>query len=293
MSKEIFTFGWEIDTKNQQSHDDFIRSHRISKEDFDSYIKNETYLKLTYQNDILKEIITYENGKSRSEQQIKYGFFKKKIKYEKADVNIIKSYEISNNKSNSFLGGMPTNKAFQFPSSVNIEVPFQHIAELECEEPVFKNGARKINLVYPILAGIELLFLDYSNPLSPIIFNDSKKLVIEYFYDKVDRSQQLIFDKSYLEKKETVENLVTADMINGIPKWIQAPTFPISPVTNKTMKFLCQIPSNEKVKTVVNSISTPFDYFEENNSFMNIGDGDIFVFHEIESNLVCLFTQIT
>ncbi len=290
--KTIYTLGWEIPTKKNEDYKKFVTAHRISKADFENPEKNLFYSQLDYQNDQLSKISYFENGILAKERKIKSRLFFEKLRYFESTINTIKSFRICSVKTDSFLGGTPTDKKFQYPKSENIKTPFQHIAELKINDKSISSTGKKINLVYPLFSIIDLLFLDYSNPNKPTIFNDNKDMVLDYIYGIIPDNQELIFEKNYLEQTSKNRDIRQDDLILGIPDWVQEPIIPISPVTKKPMKFLCQITTNKKIRTIKNTIRTQYDYFEKDNEYLNFGDGNLYAFHEEKTNLICLFTQV-
>lgn len=291
--KTIYTLGCEIPTKKSDDYKNFVTAHRISKEDFENPGKDLVYLKLDYRNNQLAKISYFYNGILDNESKMKSRFFFEKLHYFESNINEVKSAKICNTKTSSFLGGIPTDKNFQYPKSENIKVPFQHIAELTINDKSISSTEKKINLIYPIFAIIDLLFIDYSNPNKPTIFNDNKDIVLDYIFGTISDNQELIFEKIFLEQTSQNKNILQDDLISGIPIWTQEPIIPLSPVTKKPMKFLCQIKTNTEVRTKANTIKTQYDYFENDNKYLNFGAGSLYVFHEEETNLVCLFTQVT
>lgn len=81
---------------------------------------------------------------------------------------------------------------------------------------------------------------------------------------------------------------------SGIPNWIQFSDIPRCPKTQKTMRFLCQVQSNDKITTNKTNIKPVNEWYKKHFESMNFwGDGDLYVFFEPESKIACYIIQKT
>jgi len=292
MKKYIYTINSEINLQNIEDYRDFISCHKISEKDFTQLNELFFCLKLEYKHNNLVKANVYTENRIFREENVKTGWFSKKLKYVDTAENKIKSYQLTNKNTENYLGGLASNPDFKYPKSSFLKAPFQHIAEIDLEEFNVDFGTKKLNIVYPIFATMKMLYLDYKDANAPQIFNASSKLVIEYPFDEIDENAEPVYEKKYLEISDEVPNYQNQMLIKGAPLWIQGPFIPKSPITKKSMKFLLQIRSNKNVRVTKNAINLEEGY-ESYTNHLNIGgDGTLYVFYEEETKLLCLFEQI-
>lgn len=82
----------------------------------------------------------------------------------------------------------------------------------------------------------------------------------------------------------------------AVPNWIQYPDIPTCPKSNKTMKLLCQLTYDgvDDIKTKLTNVKPEDEWYKQYFENMNFwGDGDLYIFFEPESKVMCFIIQHT
>jgi hypothetical protein len=195
-------------------------------------------------------------------------------------------------KTNSYLGG-ETPSQFNLPK-FDSKPSFQFLGILSNKTEGFEWLPFDIHLTAPLFGHFDPLYLDYSDPLSPKVINEEHYLGSDYDDEFVKHDSDLVYEKAFIttqpsdEIPEFEENIGIA----GVPVWIQNPAIPVCPISGRTMKFVCQLNYGLNIPLKSSSFSTESGgaYIEK----MNFGiDGDLYLFIEPESKVVCVIIQHT
>jgi len=153
-----------------------------------------------------------------------------------------------------------------------------------------------LHLSVPIFDEFSTLFLDYSDPMAPLIANPPQieEEYIQSVNGVVEGARQACWENIPFCLVPTPRWLDEPDLgVAGVPAFTQGPDIPKSPKTGKLMQFLCQFSSLQAPKLVRSSIGQVEyeDYFKDDMSFF--GDGSVFLFWEAETKLMAFVMQNT
>ena len=197
---------------------------------------------------------------------------------------------IKSRPSQSYLGGeIP--EGFTIPK-FEFNAPFQYLGKFSASDQAFNWLPFDLHLVAPIYLNFNMLFIDYSDPLSPKVIDIDELRETDNSYDDLKPDSEIVYEKTYFITQKSNNfgyNLGHA----GVPSWIQYPDIPSCPKSKKTMRFLCQLTSND-VKTKRTNINPEDEWYKQYFDYMNFwGDGDLFIFFEPESKVACFIIQNT
>jgi hypothetical protein len=143
------------------------------------------------------------------------------------------------------------------------------------------------------------LYLDYTDPLAPVVIN--KDLPIDHVYGRFTPEMHHIFERHYLKTTDLME--VSSDElfsdswyegITGVPFWIQGPWFLKCPWSNRTMQFVAQFTTEDRIKVSESTMVSEKSYFTRNTAAMDFwGGGSMYVFMEPGTKVVAIFIQST
>ena len=206
---------------------------------------------------------------------------------------------VENNEGLHHFGGeIPEN--FNIPQNKFL-ANFQYIGKISKTDSNFDWLPFDINLICPILTDFDYMFLDYKNPNNPILIYPENTENITSAYDEINQDTRLIYEMKKFSLKNfdgiNEENEFEVFGIAGKPQpnFEDEPVvFPKCPMTNKKMKFVAQIFSNNHIKTISKNFTSKSDYEEEIHQHMNFWcDGSLKVFMEPTSKIVCYSIQNT
>ena len=282
--KSLYLAGWEV------SFDGDAQCHRfIQTQAVDQTTANSVYagIELVFKKDRLIKAFNIEEG-VKTERELS----PEELNLNYPDVRENQIYRLTTTvRSNSYLGGKPSEE-FHMPKFEFI-APFQYIGCFSKQDEAFDWLPFDLELVAPIYLNINQLFIDYSDPMHPKVIDVERLANTDTSYEALKPDSEIVFErvnfKAYKSRDFSCELGHT-----GVPNWIQYPDIPVSPKNNKTMRLVCQLPSNVGVMTQSTNVK-PEDkwserYFEQMNFW---GDGDLFVFFEPESKVACVMIQNT
>ncbi len=281
-SKEvIYLAGWEVLLNGNQECEDFIATQITTKETFE------------YLNSGLE--LVFKNGKLHQAFEYSYGIKEKRVL--RADEALLKQTDNPKNAILVFRGskdgphqlGGEVPVGFKFPPN-NCMVPFQYLGYINNTDPNFTWLPFNLHLTCPIYLNIGMVFLDYSNPLHPVLLNREEVESADCSYKELKKDSQIVFEEKLFTFAEDLEFRSPAH--SGLPNWIQGPTIPRCPKSGQRMKFLVQMNGGVEVKrsNVKAKRSRYGNPFEELHFWE---DGDLFVFFEPTSKVACYFIQNT
>lgn len=194
----------------------------------------------------------------------------------------------------NYLGGdIP--QEFTIPEN-NCPGSFQYLGFLNKNDPAFDWLPSDIHLICPVYMNMEEVWLDYSDPLKPAIVNLDEINDLDTEYDDLKSDSVIIYEKVNFDSHPNTPSLRGSIGLAGVPSWIQHDEIPVSPRTNKPMRFLCQLEYTfePEIKVRYTNVEPEDEWFKSYFSTMNFwGDGDLYVFFEPETNIACYFIQKT
>lgn len=175
---------------------------------------------------------------------------------------------------------------------------FQYLGFIDNNDKDFNWLPFKLHLICPIFIDFDYLFLDYKDPLKPQIIYPTNTSEITTAYDEITKDSYVIYGKSNFSLEPfggvNDDNQFDVIAITGKPHWTQSSEVPTSPITNKKMRFVCQLMSNGPITAKDKNFRSDDDYYE--NLFQNLNfwcDGDLKVFFDPTSKVACYFIQNT
>ncbi len=282
MTKHIFLAGWEVHLNGSQRCENFIATQITNKQTVEKLYNG---IELVFDDNRLVRAYDYKEGKreDRVLQSNEIG-----LEYKEFEENKILQLVEDKGGLHQLGGEIPSD--FQLPEN-NCIVPFQYLGFFNNTDENLSWLPFKVHLTCPIYLNIEKVFLDYSNPYKPVLINKTEVERADTSYEEyLNKTSEIIFNEmkfSFFEGKEFTEQ-----GNSGIPNWIQYPDIPMCPISGKRMKFLCQlqggVTTNRTIAVTKNERS--MRYFDELNFW---GDGDLYIFMEPNSKVLCYFIQST
>ncbi len=208
--------------------------------------------------------------------------------------------ELFEDKNGLHLFGGRTPENFVIPEN-NFLANFQYIGKLSNLDKELSWLPFSLDLICPILVDFEIVYLDYNNPLEPKLIYPKDTESIRSAYDEIDKSSRIEYETKKFSLRQfngiNEDNEFEVFGITGIPKadFEDEPIeFPNCPVSNKKMKFVVQLFSNQHLKTTSKNFISESDYEENIHQHMNFwGDGSLKVFIEPTTKIVAYAIQNT
>lgn len=194
----------------------------------------------------------------------------------------------------SFLGGeLP--EGFQLPK-LGACPSFQFIGTLSPKTEGLEWLPFDLHLAAPIYGSFLQLFLDYSDPFRPQIWDSDSYLNSNYEDEYVKFDTELVYEKQFLKSKKLKK---MPDFFEenpgylGVPHWIQNPQILNCPKTGELMRFVAQFGRGIDIKLKRANIEVPDEgYYAELLGRMNFwADGDLYVFLNPNSKMVYIIIQ--
>ncbi|MEL7219845.1 MAG: hypothetical protein AAGJ93_00920 [Bacteroidota bacterium] len=199
----------------------------------------------------------------------------------------------------SFLGGKAPDN-FVSPTSEYIASPFQFLGKLNREELKLNwFPFEDLFLTYPLFTSItNFLFIDYGNPFAPEVIK-ADQINIEYPFGEIPFVGEHVYEQKLIGFKPLAD--VPTDELSfdywrlgvaGVPSWVQYPKLPYCPISNKPMKFVCQIDCFDRIATETSDLQSTSKHFSNASKYMNFwGDGVLYIFIQPETKVVAYFIQ--
>ncbi len=266
------------------------------KEHYLSFIETQITDKETAENFFSHSILTYnENGyleyaesKNQDGDVRELPIRDNKIKYRNLRINKLYNFQQKKNGKNWLGGKTPTN--FLIPDNT-CPGSFQYLGKVSANNKAFNWLPFDINLICPIFLNFDKIWLDYSEPNAPKIFNSEEVNSLSKFYDDIKPSSFIEYEQVNFDINPVTE-IRFGIGFTGIPSWIQFSDIPKCPKTQKTMRFLCQLQDSDNIKTKRTNIKPVNDWYKRYFEKMTFwGDGELFVFFEPESKIACYMIQ--
>lgn len=202
-------------------------------------------------------------------------------------------YEIVRNEKGAHQIGGEVPADFAIPENEFI-AGFQYLGYLDPSDLVLSWLPFKLNLIHPIYTDELFVYLDYTDPNSPVIMHPEDTASSTSAFDEIDLNSIILFEgvKVCLEQKEEIDAFESIG-ICGEPNWLQKAEIPICPKSGKPLKFVCQLGSFSDIKSTYTNVTFTEDteYYFRNLNFWC--DGNLYVFMEPETKTVCYSMQNT
>ncbi len=281
ISNRIYLAGIDVRLNGNEECKRYIITQSTTKK----VIKNlEVGLELIFKNGQLLEAYDYEDGERFSrflmadEKAMPY------IECEPHPLLVVSA----NPKGLHQLGGIQPN-TFITPENF-CRVPFQYLGFITNEDPYLSWLPFPIHLTCPVFLDIDQVFLDYTNPLRPVLLDRQQVESLTTAYEYLNSESEIVYQALRFDFKE--KNKVSEIGQAGVPIWFQYPTIPTCPRSGKVMKFVCQLHGGTPVEKTNVKLEDSFHehFYDELNFF---GGGSLYVFFEPESKIACYLIQTT
>ncbi|GAA0733939.1 hypothetical protein GCM10009430_48550 [Aquimarina litoralis] len=282
--EHIYLAGWEAEFNGDEQCQKFLETQVIDKKTANNIWSS---IDLVFKEG--KLVKAYDNDEGhRTERKLKeseIGF-----EYQKLKPNQIYSLNQAA-KSESYLGGEIPNE-FKIPK-FEFNAPFQYLGKFSKTEEAFNWLPFDLHIAAPIYLNFDKLFIDYSDPLNPKVLNIEELKQTDNSYDDLKPNSEIVYEKVYITtQKETNFGGIGH---TSVPSWIQYPDIPACPKSKKTMKLLCQLTyDGVDIKTKRTNVQPKDEWYRQYFENMNFwGDGDLYIFFEPESKIMCFIIQHT
>jgi len=282
--QHIYLAGWEAEFNGDEQCQKFLETQIIDKETAYNVWSS---IELIFKNGKLLKAYNIEEGDrtERTLKPIEIGF-----EFQKLKVNQI--YNLNQvTSSDSYLGGeIP--KEFNIPK-FDFNAPFQYLGKFSKTEEAFNWLPFDLHIAAPIYLNFDKLFIDYSDPLNPQVFNIEELKQTDNSYEDLKQNSEIVFEKIFITTKK--EKGFGGIGHTSVPNWIQYPDIPTCPKSKKTMKLLCQLTYDGiDLKTKRTNVQPKEKWYNQYFEKMNFwGDGDLYIFFEPESKMMCFIIQHT
>jgi len=290
-TKEAFFSIIKYELEESDDTHEILAQSRIDKETAENM---EGAMKIIYKNDKAHKIIEIEEGEYIDEEEVRYQ--QEKLNYRNYPIN---NYQALVHKPNGIhqLGGRPPQE-FKMPDNITT-TPNIYLGKLNCklDDSLKWTNLDEAHLVCPIHSDFELLYYDYSSPLSPVLISETKDGLIGSAYDDLKASDQIIFNSLKVGTTKLSLDLIEENEFlgnTGAPAWIQQELIPKCPKSGNSMKFLAMLDTNTTIEIETSDVDIIDEsmrgYFESYNFWC---DGALFIFYEPESKIMAYFIQNT
>jgi len=284
-SKKIYLGGWEAEFNGDEECQKFMHTQVVDK----TTARNLwSAIELVFENDKLVKAYDYDEG---MKQDRELNENEMKLKFIELEPNQL--YEIDeSDKGHSYLGGESPGD-FKTPK-FDFVAPFQYLGMLSNKDEAFNWLPFDLHLVAPIYLNFSSIMLDYSNPNAPAVINVEELRETDNSYeDELKADSEIVFERMSIATKK-VNDYGSGFGHSGIPNWIQYPDIPTCPKSGKTMKFLLQLSSDTGVQTKRTNVTSDDDWMLKYFQHLNFwGDGDLYIFFEPDSRVICFIIQNT
>lgn len=283
--EHIYLAGWEAEFNGDEECQKFLETQVIDKKTATNIWSS---IDLVFKNGKLIKAYNIDEGFSteRKLNENEIGFeFQKLVPHQ-----IYNLHQVA--KSESYLGG-------EIPSEFNIPkfeftAPFQYLGKFSKTDKAFDWLPFDLHIAAPIYLNFDKLFIDYSDPLNPKVMDVDALKQTDNSFDDLKPDSKIVYEKVYLTTKKATDFVGIGH--TGVPNWIQYPDIPTCPKSKKTMKLLCQLTYDgvANIKTTQTNVNPDgkWDklYFKNMNFW---GDGDLYIFFEPDSKIMCFIIQHT
>lgn len=281
--KHIYLAGWEAEFNGDEDCQRFLETQVIDKQTAHTIWSS---IELVFKDNKLDRAYDYEEGQ-KTERKLN----ESEIGFEYVDLTPHQIFEFNKTRSSqSYLGGEAP-PGFTIPT-FDFNAPFQYLGKFSKSDAPFAWLPFDLHIVAPIYLNFDKLYIDYSDPMNPKVIDVEKLREIDTSYDELKPDSEIVFKKAYIAGKKS-NNYTYGVAHTGVPSWIQYPDIPTCPKSQKTMRFLCQMTS-DIIDTERTNIQPENEWNKQYFENMNFwGDGDLYIFFDPESKVVCFIIQNT
>lgn len=175
---------------------------------------------------------------------------------------------------------------FKMPEN-NCVVPFQYLGYISNEDKNFNWLPFDVHLVCPIFLNFEFVYMDYSDPLHPVIINREEVEEADTSYeDDLNRDTEIVYNPMKFSYEEAIDFSQIGNA--GLPSTLQFLALPVCPESGEPMRFLCDFHGGVSANrsNVIPHKESYRHYYEKLNFW---GDGDLFVFFQPNTKTACYF----
>lgn len=280
--KSIFIAGSQVVLNGDEQCEKFILTQAINEETAMNIWSSK---ELIFINNELDHVIDIEEG-IKHERDLKDN--EKSFEFFPVKTHTIYAIDDVMN-SDSYIGGLPPRK-FEFPEA-HQKTPFQYIGKISKSANGIDWLPFDLHIIAPIFLKFDKVFLDYSDPQKPKVINDEELKKASSLYNEINPESEITYRKTPIKFRETDDfgyDLGHA----GVPNWIKYPDIPNCPKSGRVMQFVCQIKSESGIETESSNILTKDGVAPDYSEILNFRvDGDLFIFFEPKSKVLCLFIQ--
>ncbi|WP_407493125.1 hypothetical protein [Pseudooceanicola sp. MF1-13] len=210
------------------------------------------------------------------------------------------------------IGGHPP-EGFKYPDT-SFTSGLQYIGSIGAEG----TGTGTVPLLYPVFVDYHPpVFLDVSDPLAPRLLPPSEGRMLDWGtphrplttdqspYGPVqesasvaeafaNRPEVLWREQAYtlMPRRLGLDEFPGWDGLAGVPDWVQYPELPLSPVSMRPMRFLCQFGGGNP--GLPNEVETDEGYIQDHLETLEFWSlGELYVFFDPDNQILCLHPQST
>lgn len=289
-SKGSFFSNYDIELEEGEATHEILSQTRVDKRTAELL---EGAMKIEYKNGIANKVHWIEEGDYIEEDEPT--FEKAPVIFKDYPINTYKVL-ISHKQGQHKLGGeIPTD--FKLPRN-NTQTPYVYLGKLNCdrENSLTWTKIDQFQMICPMFADFDIIFLDYTNPNAPILVNPQDVEDCGSAYDDLKTDDEIVFKELSVRMEDIKRNQTEEDVIGniGAPIWIQGDRIPICPKSGKKMKFLVMLDTSDKVQFNRSTVDIKDEsmrrYLESFNFWC---DGCLFIFFEPESKMAAYYIQNT
>ncbi|QKX05840.1 hypothetical protein HN014_13290 [Aquimarina sp. TRL1] len=283
--EHIYLAGWEAEFNGDEQCQKFLETQVVDKETASTIWSS---IELVFKDgELIKAYNSDEGHKTeRKLNENEIGFeFQKLVPNQIYSLNQVSSSE-------SYLGG-ETPEEFNIPT-FEFTAPFQYLGKFSKTDEAFNWLPFDLHIAAPVYLNFDKLFIDYSDPLNPKVLDIEELKQTDNSYDDLKSDSEIVYEKVYLKTEKETDFVGIGH--TGVPSWIQNPDIPACPKSNKTMKLLCQLTYNgvDNIKTKRTNVKPEDEWYKQYFENMNFwGDGDLYIFFEPDSKIMCFIIQHT
>jgi hypothetical protein len=280
--KSIFIAGSQVVLNGDEQCEKFIITQAIEKETAMNIWSSK---ELIFINNELDHVVDIEEG-IKHERDLKDN--EKSFDFFAVETHSIYAIEDVLN-SDSYIGGSPPRK-FGFPE-IHLKASFQYIGKLSKSANGINWLPFDLHIIAPVFLKFDKIFLDYSDPHNPTVINEEELQKANTIYDEINPESEIFYRKTPIKFRDT-DDFGYDIGHGGVPNWILNPEIPNCPKSGRVMKFVCQLKSESGIETESTNILTENESMPDYTEILNFrGDGDLFIFFEPKSKVLCLFIQ--
>ena len=171
---------------------------------------------------------------------------------------------------------------------------FQYLGKISKKDKFLEWLPFDLNLICPIFTDFDAVYLDYTTPTKPLIIYPANTYEITSAYQELRTDSKIVYKQSKFSLKDikgiNEDNEFEIFGIAGKPQpyFEDEPVLiPRCPKTNKKMKFVAQLFSNDHIEIESKNFSCPDEY--EENLFRTLNfwcDGSLLIFIEPSSKVI-------